>query len=521
MTHFSLQAQPIIEQELIPYCHSNNHDIELRWDINYGIYKVMCISQTHFDFDMKKFLNEKNIFIKYSENDILNLFMTLSNDSLFYHYVLKDESTLLNALYEHPLLLEKYVVNQSWFPNYINQFLDTSQISEQQQQSLIQKIVKTDAFKKIEVKSFLKDSIEKKFLNPSQYAHYFNIELNQEAKAMVEKKDTLHLIFNIDKLYLVNLDKKYKKQELKDITVKALKQIQKVQSHLDIEHSIITEDEKEIGLVLVGQQNTLNEKFLTLLINSHLNSILQFDNVSTKILNKKMKELTFEFIEKMKLETMVSTYEEVKEKETQRMLKIEEKKIAELNVVNSPKRESLNTYDAIKSWLEIKGIENYTILPNLTVDVHQSVNLHGQCKHFIPIQFGTVEGDFDCSNNELLSLEGSPFNVLGKFFCGYNLLRNFEYLPIHIRSHLYCSGNPKLVKFPHHEVKVHSIYFDDTSPFLVKEAKKLRPLLVSNKEGIYTVVFNSIKDKLQIVKEHNQLNKVIEQQNTKKNKQKI
>ena len=40
----------------------------------------------------------------------------------------------------------------------------------------------------------------------------------------------------------------------------------------------------------------------------------------------------------------------------------------------------------------------------------------------IPVRFGIVRGDFDCSSNRLLNLEGCPVAVGGNYNCSSNKL---------------------------------------------------------------------------------------------------
>ena len=65
-------------------------------------------------------------------------------------------------------------------------------------------------------------------------------------------------------------------------------------------------------------------------------------------------------------------------------------------------------------------IDKYTINKDYTVDVNGDVIIRD--KHLIngklPIKFGNVSGDFDCSScGNLTSLEGSPNKVGGDFDC--------------------------------------------------------------------------------------------------------
>jgi len=95
----------------------------------------------------------------------------------------------------------------------------------------------------------------------------------------------------------------------------------------------------------------------------------------------------------------------------------------------------------IKAWLDRMWIENYTIHDGV-VDVNGSVDLYGKGLDSIPIQFGHVRGDFDCSENELKSLEGSPHTVDRNFNCYDNELTNLVGITQDIGGRLYCWDNP-------------------------------------------------------------------------------
>jgi hypothetical protein len=57
------------------------------------------------------------------------------------------------------------------------------------------------------------------------------------------------------------------------------------------------------------------------------------------------------------------------------------------------------------------------------------------------IKFGIVDGDFDISDNELTTLEGSPEEVTGDFLCASNFLNSLEGGPRIVRGHYHCSNN--------------------------------------------------------------------------------
>ena len=86
-------------------------------------------------------------------------------------------------------------------------------------------------------------------------------------------------------------------------------------------------------------------------------------------------------------------------------------------------------------------ITNYTINPDGSIDVHNSVDLNGKVLTKIPIKFNNVYGNFDCSYNNLTSLENSPKWIKVSFFCIENRLTSLEGCPIS-DMHYYFGDNP-------------------------------------------------------------------------------
>lgn len=89
----------------------------------------------------------------------------------------------------------------------------------------------------------------------------------------------------------------------------------------------------------------------------------------------------------------------------------------------------------IEEWLIKYEIPNYTIHDNLMVDVHQSVWLHKKNLAFLPFEFGIVQGNFNCSGNDLTSLEHCPKEVQSDFYCEANKLTSLEHCPKVICGH--------------------------------------------------------------------------------------
>src|ERR1035437_7990371 len=57
-----------------------------------------------------------------------------------------------------------------------------------------------------------------------------------------------------------------------------------------------------------------------------------------------------------------------------------------------------STREGVEACLKLFRVSNFTINPDLTVDVRGDVNLHAQKLEEIPVQFGVVTGKFDCSH---------------------------------------------------------------------------------------------------------------------------
>jgi hypothetical protein len=114
--------------------------------------------------------------------------------------------------------------------------------------------------------------------------------------------------------------------------------------------------------------------------------------------------------------------------------------------------------DAMKSIKNVDSGENSLTLDILrnrgvkhSIDRNGYVNVDGNCNindldlyDFGEIQFGTVTGDFNCSDNNLTSLKGSPIKVGANFFCTENKLRNLIDGPEDVGKSYFCFGNKLL-----------------------------------------------------------------------------
>lgn len=83
----------------------------------------------------------------------------------------------------------------------------------------------------------------------------------------------------------------------------------------------------------------------------------------------------------------------------------------------------------------------YTINSDESVDVNGNVYLYKKNLTKLPLKFGKVSGYFDCSYNQLTSLEGCPNYVGGTFRCSVNDLRSLEGCPNYVGGYFECITN--------------------------------------------------------------------------------
>lgn len=103
----------------------------------------------------------------------------------------------------------------------------------------------------------------------------------------------------------------------------------------------------------------------------------------------------------------------------------------------------INNRIDIMKWLNSCKVTDYSVHEDsLIVDVDNNVDLFELKLTEIPVQFGVVNGYFDCSKNNLTSLKGVPHTLHGNFNCARNDLTSLDYLPHTVKGYLYCASNP-------------------------------------------------------------------------------
>jgi len=87
------------------------------------------------------------------------------------------------------------------------------------------------------------------------------------------------------------------------------------------------------------------------------------------------------------------------------------------------------------------SIVNYNINKDGLVDVEGDVDLYNKGLTKLPLKFGYVSGYFNCNNNQLTSLEGSPQSVGEDFYCISNQLTSLKGGPQSVGGYFECRRN--------------------------------------------------------------------------------
>ena len=138
-----------------------------------------------------------------------------------------------------------------------------------------------------------------------------------------------------------------------------------------------------------------------------------------------------------KVQKLVKDFNKLSEDQQIEFLSILDRSINESS--ENVSLQGIHAIGIIGNWLDSMGIHNYTINNDLTVDVDGDVDLYNKNLTKIPVQFNEVLGNFDCSYNNLESLEWHPKYVGGDFDCSHNpglstrYLDNFDFSFVHGR----------------------------------------------------------------------------------------
>jgi hypothetical protein len=106
---------------------------------------------------------------------------------------------------------------------------------------------------------------------------------------------------------------------------------------------------------------------------------------------------------------------------------------------------SFDTYSTEREYIETLckryKIMKYHITNENKVNVGGSVNIKDMGLNSIEIPFGNIMGDFDCSGNNLTSLENLPDVVMGSLYVNHNYLTSLDGCTDQVKVNFVCSNN--------------------------------------------------------------------------------
>ena len=126
---------------------------------------------------------------------------------------------------------------------------------------------------------------------------------------------------------------------------------------------------------------------------------------------------------------------------------------SELEIPSNIKINPKATGDEIRAVWRTKLSNLCKITDDGTVNIPSSLFLNNMGLKCIPFYFNEVSGVFDCSDNNLTSLEGSPKVVSGGFYCYNNKLYSLKDGPKEVEGWFNCRYN--MVKFTEEYVRKH------------------------------------------------------------------
>lgn len=99
-------------------------------------------------------------------------------------------------------------------------------------------------------------------------------------------------------------------------------------------------------------------------------------------------------------------------------------------------------FEFIKFKLKQLNIKKFSIGKDGVVDVDGNVLIYNNKElSKLPVKFGKINGDFNCSYNALYTLENCPHTVVGSFNCSGNKLKSLNHCPSDVGINFDCSFN--------------------------------------------------------------------------------
>ena len=121
--------------------------------------------------------------------------------------------------------------------------------------------------------------------------------------------------------------------------------------------------------------------------------------------------------------------------------------------------ENIQTDEEIHELCRKYRIKNYTINEDKSIDVDGNVDLYNKGLSKLPLKFRHVKGDFDCGDNNLITLEGAPETVDGSFRCENNYLTTLKGSPRRVSGNFNCPWNKNLMSLEGISPTIHGDFY--------------------------------------------------------------
>ena len=114
------------------------------------------------------------------------------------------------------------------------------------------------------------------------------------------------------------------------------------------------------------------------------------------------------------------------------------------DIFNKPSNEELKHRNDLRFEVilnELLSRPDCTRNPNWSYSFKSDIDISHKDLFLFTIKFYIVDGHFNCSNNDLVSLGGSPEYVYGSFDCSFNKLKSLKGGPKEVYGNFDCSHN--------------------------------------------------------------------------------
>ena len=181
----------------------------------------------------------------------------------------------------------------------------------------------------------------------------------------------------------------------------------------------------------------------------------------------------------------------------------------------------LRKKEEIEAWLNKYDIKYYTLINSeeygYIVNVNEGVDLFNKKLTNIKVKFNEIKGDFNCSNNELVSLKGCPEIINGNFACKRNNLKNLKNGPKMINGGYWCQEN-NLISLEGISSEINDYFNCSYNKLDIQELQKLCNI----KYLIEVSLFNNLKlGDFQKIKFINEIQETVEMLKIKEDKENL